>query len=122
MSFVNNLAADFKAVGTNNPVLKNADNLSTVCQWGKVASVALAVAALVGAIFSGPVGMFVLGLTAIALFDTYKVLDNIQSIADTNGAGRALGSMASAALSAKPHAKITRGTIFARPIASFIAK
>lgn len=119
MSVMNDLAADFQAVGAGKYSFKNAGNLSTACQWGKVGAVALCVAAVVGAIFSGPIGMFVLGVAAIALYDGYKVLDNIQQIADQNVGGRVL-SEASSYLDASSHVKITRGTIFARPIAGLI--
>ena len=120
MSTISNLVADFKAAGNDVPEFKNAANLSTACQWGKVATVALGVAALVGAIFSGPIGMFMFGLTALALHDCYKMLDNVQTLADTNGIGRTLGGVASAAMAQKSYDKVVRGTIFARPIANLI--
>lgn len=112
MTIINDLAADFKAAYTGNSNFKNAGNLSTACQWGKVATVALIVATVASALFSGPVGLFVMGLTALALFDCYRMLDNVQHIADRNS---------DLAQSIKPHEEIVCGTIFARPIANLIA-
>lgn len=120
MSLINDLISDFKAAGTSVPDFKNAGNLSKACQWGKVATVALVVAAVVGAIFSGPIGMFGLGLAALALYDCYKMLDNVQELADRNGPGRVLGEVVSSSMNVKPHVKVVRGTIFARPIANLI--
>lgn len=119
MSIMSDLTADFQAVGKSNYSFKNAGNLSTACQWGKVAAVALCVAAVVGAIFSGPIGMFVLGVAAIGLYDCYKVLDNIQEIADRNSSGRTL-SESTVYIGGDARASITRGTIFARPISGLI--
>ena len=119
MSFVNDLMSDFNAVGKGDYAFKNAGTLSTACQWGKVAAVALCVAAIVGAIFSGPVGMFVLGIAAIALYDSFKILDNIQEIADSNGGARMVGSVSNYMLT-QPIQRMTRGTIFARPIAGIV--
>lgn len=113
MTIINDLAADFKAAYTGNSNFKNAGNLSTACQWGKVATVALIVATVASALFSGPVGLFVMGLTALALFDCYRMLDNVQHIADRE--------VSDLAQSIKPHEEIVRGTIFARPIANLIA-
>ncbi|WP_211259924.1 hypothetical protein, partial [Waddlia chondrophila] len=121
MAIINDLAADFKAAYTGNSNFKNAGNLSTACQWGKVATVALIVATVASALFSGPVGLFVMGLTALALFDCYRMLDNVQHIADRNVGGRLLSEASDFAQSIKPHEKIVRGTIFARPIANLIA-
>jgi hypothetical protein len=120
MSIISDLKHDFAAVVNNSQDIKNSKNLSTACQWGKVTVVAAAIAIAVTGLFSGPIGMFFAGFALLALVDGYKMLDNVQTIADQGSIGRTLGSVSSS-LQGRSYDHVTRGTLFARPILGLVS-
>lgn len=107
--------ADFKQAAINPNEIKDPKKLGTVCQLGKVFAVAAAVLALAAGFFGGPIGLIFAGVFALAMYDVFKMADNVQQIADKRAKGKDIP---------KPTfpegltTNISRGTIFARLILS----
>lgn len=110
------VAQDFKAAVLSPTQIKDPKRLSRVCQLSKVGIVAVGVAVLAASLFTGPIALIFAGLFSLALYDAYKIADNIQKISDKSGVGRFAQELVNQVSEETVGKRIAEGTIFARLI------
>jgi len=107
------VAQDIKSAAVNPANIKDAKRLGNVCKVAKIAAVAMAIVSVALAVFTGPIGFLFAAPVALAMYDAYRMADNIQKIADKKQAGSEIPTPMTANDIAN---NIGRGTILAKPI------